>query len=223
MCFTETQSYLNTIILILGALYKMKYWRLALPLFFLSLKDLLQGLLYKYNENFKINRLLTSLSWIHICFQPLFVNMFISYFAPSNKIYFSIIFIICIIYGFYRITDLNEFDIQNDDDCIDKSKTNDFCADETQSYLGKYHIVYNFSKDIAPITDVLYIILMFLPCLFTKAKYIGILWFIFVLLIRFFGGYIFKLRNGEVASMWCFLSIVFVLPLAIFSKYFKKM
>ena len=101
MCFSETQSYFNTLILCLGSIYVYPKWRLVLPLFFLAMKDLLQGLLYKYNHNTKMSNMLTSLSWIHICFQPLFVNLISSYFDKENSTYWNKILFICLIYGIY--------------------------------------------------------------------------------------------------------------------------
>ena len=72
--------FINTIILIISGIYVYPKYRLTLPLFFLALKDLIQGLSYRNIEMNKSTQFLTSLSWIHICFQPLFVNIFVSYF-----------------------------------------------------------------------------------------------------------------------------------------------
>lgn len=124
MCFSETQSFINAIILISGSIYVYPKYRLTLFLIFLALKDLIQGFLYKYQHHEKHENILTVLSWIHICFQPLFVNIFMSNFSKNKneKNYWNIILIISFLYGIYTLTTLKEFDIQNDPDCITKNK-----------------------------------------------------------------------------------------------------
>ena len=93
-----------------------------------------------YKNNEKSKNILTSFSWIHLCFQPLFVNIFMSHFSKQNTYYWNSIFIISFLYGLYDITTLNEFDIQNDPDCIKKNEKNDLCSSHTTSYMGKYHV-----------------------------------------------------------------------------------
>ncbi len=192
MCFSENQSFLNFIILVIGSIYVYPKYKLSLFLIFLALKDLIQGLLYKYQNNEKLENILTSLSWVHISFQPLFVNIFMSNFTKNMGRFWSIIFIMCFVYGLYTLTTLNEFDIQNDPDCISKTRY-DFCSKQTTSYIGKYHIAYKFSRDNDILFfPIIYLILMFIPTLFTSARILGILWALFVGLI-----YIFFSNIGE--------------------------
>ena len=220
MCFSETQSFINTIILIIGSIYVYPKYKLTIFLIFLALKDLIQGLLYKYQNNKKIENILTTLSWIHICFQPLFVNIFMSNFSKNQNKYWNIIFIICFLYGLYTLTTLKEFDIQNDPDCIKKNKKDDFCSKYTTSYIGKYHIAYKFNRDNDKLFwPYLYLILMFIPSLFTSSRILVIIWGLFVSLIyKIFN----KIGEGEKAAIWCFLSIIFFLPISIFNKQISK-
>ena len=216
MCFSETQSFLNAFILIIGSIYVWPKYQLSISLIFLALKDLIQGFLYYYQNNKKVENILTSLSWIHICFQPLFVSIFLSYFSQNKQKYWNIIFLISFIYGMYTITLLNEFDIQNDPDCVSKKKDNDFCSTETTSYIGKYHVGYRFSRDRSIIIfPLIYMILLFVPSLFTNSRILGILWIIFASSIYI---YFNNVRSGEKAAMWCFLSILYFLPIAIFNE-----
>ena len=220
MCFSEKQSFINFIILIIGSIYVYPKYRLTLFLIFLALKDLIQGFLYKYQHNEKIKNVLTVLSWIHISFQPLFVNIFMSNFSQNKNNYWNIIFIICFLYGIYTLTTLNEFDIQNDPDCITKNKKNDFCSKYTTSYIGKYHIAYKFNRDNDILFfPIIYLILMFIPSLFTNSRMLGIIWGLFVGLIYIFFN---KIGEGEKAAIWCFLSIIFYLPIAVFNKQISK-
>jgi hypothetical protein len=219
MCFSENQSYINTVILVITSIYIYPKYRLSIPLLFLALKDLIQGLSYRNIAMNKSTQFLTSLSWIHICFQPLFLNILVSYFDKNFK-YWNIIFCICFIYGLYQITNLNEFDIQNDPDCIKENKYDDHCSKKTESYLGKYHLGYKFSTDYySNFYFIFYAILMFLPPLFTKGRSINIIWFIFVLIIRNIFG---KIGSGESVAIWCFSSIILAVPIAVFNKQISK-
>ena len=219
MCFSETQSFTNAIMLIIGSIYVYPKYRLSIFLIFLALKDLIQGFLYKYQHNEKIENVLTVLSWVHICFQPLFVNIFMSNFSQNKNNYWNIIFIISFLYGIYTLTTLKEFDIQNDPDC-NSNKKNDFCSINTTSYIGKYHIAYKFNRDNDILFfPIIYLLLMFIPSLFTNSRILGIIWGLFVGLInKIFN----NIGEGEKAAIWCFLSIIFFLPISIFNKQISK-
>ena len=219
MCFSETQSFINAILLIIGSIFVYPKYRLSIILIFLALKDLIQGFLYKYQHNEKIENVLTVLSWVHICFQPLFVNIFMSNFSQNKNNYWNIIFIISFLYGIYTLTTLKEFDIQNDPDC-NSNKKNDFCSINTTSYIGKYHIAYKFNRDNDILFfPIIYLILMFIPTLFTNSRILGIIWGLFVGLIYIFFN---NIGEGEKAAIWCFLSIIFFLPISIFNKQISK-
>jgi hypothetical protein len=234
MCFSETLSFINAGILIIGSFFVYPKYKLSIILIFLALKDLIQGFLYKFQNNETLENNLTVLSWIHICFQPLFVNIFMSNFSKNKNNYWNIIFIISFLYGIFALTTLKKFDIQNDPNCSisnngtdiesllsilqfrEKNKFNDFCAKETSSYIGKYHIAYKFNRD----TDILlfpvmYLILMIIPSLFTKSRILGIIWALFISIIYIFFN---NVGEGEKAAIWCFLSIIFFLPISIFNK-----
>jgi hypothetical protein len=221
MCFSEKQSFINAIILIIGSIYVYPKYKLSLFLIFLAIKDLIQGFLYHYQNNKKVENSLTILSWVHICFQPLFVNIFLSNFTKNKDNYWNIIFIICFVYGIYTLTTLKEFDIQNDPECITKNKKNDFCAKSTTSYIGKYHIAYKFNRDDDILFfPIIYLILMFIPILFTNANLLGSFWILFVGLLYIIFN---NIGEGEKAAIWCFLSISFFLPIAIFNKPISKL
>lgn len=223
MCFSEEMSYINFVILSLVAYGIRDKHRLAITLFFLGIKDLIQGMLYTNIRNNKDTKVLTSLSWIHISFQPLFVNLFFSYFDKNNELW-KYIFIACIIFGTYNITKLNEFDIQNDKRCHNYNKVTDYCSKNTGSYIGKYHLGYKFNLDLDSnnilLSTAFYMIIMFLPALFTKSRPIAIAWILFAGLLRI----IFRnTKRGELEAIWCFLSIIFALPVALLSDNIKNM
>lgn len=221
MCFSESQSFINAFMLTIVSIYVYPKYKLTIFLIFLALKDLIQGFLYKYQDNEKLKNMLSIISWIHICFQPLFINIFISYFSENKyNNYWNIIFIICLLYGIYTLTTLKEFDIQNDPDCIKIDKNDDFCSKYTTSYIGKYHVAYKFNRDNDLIFfPIIHLILIFVPSLFTNCRILGIIWGLFVILIYI---YFNNIGNGEKAAIWCFLSIVYFLPIAIFNEEISK-
>ena len=220
MCFSEAQSFINFIILIIGSIYVYPKYKLSLFLIFLASKDLIQGFLYKYHNDEKIKNKLVILSWAHICFQPLFVNIFLSNFSENKKYYWNIIFIISFIYGIYTLTTLSDLDIQLDPDCYTKHKVSDFCSERTTSYQGKYHIAYKFNRDNEILFfPIIYLIIMLLTSLFTKSKLLGIIWGLMIGLIYL---YFNNINYGETAAIWCFLSIIYFLPVAVFHKEISK-
>ncbi len=216
MCFSEKQSYINFILILLGSLYKRDNWRIALPLAFLSLKELIQGLLYRYKDNVKINNKLTILSWVHIGFQPLFVSMFMSNFSIKDSAYWNSIFLICALFAYYFITTLDDLDIQNDPNCIPTGDDDDYCSDKTLSYQGKYHIAYGFKTDENRHTAInIFTVLMFLPALLTKSRLIGLGFAIFSGVLQFITR---NLRRGEFSAIWCFAIFGFFLPIGLLEK-----
>lgn len=218
MCFSETQSYINTIILIITSIYVYPKYRLSIPLIFLALKDLIQGLSYRNIKMKKSTQLLTSLSWIHISFQPLFINIFFSHFDKNFK-YWNVIFRICFLSALYHITILNEFDIQNDQDCVKKNKYDDYCSKKTHSYMGKYHLGYKFNTDHDRIFTWVIILLMIIPSLLSKSRLLTII-FSIVSYIMF--NIFYKIGIGERSAIWCFLIIIYFIPYAVFNKQISK-
>lgn len=218
MCFSETQSYINAFILVSTSLYFVnKEWKIALPAAFLASKDLLQGLLYRYHNDYNLSPILARLSWLNISFQPLIVNIFLSYFDNNNNYYWNNMYIALFVFGCNYITTLSAFDIQNDDDCNDIN--NDFCSDKDGAYIGKYHVAYKFKTEQG--YSFLPVLLMILPALFTKAWKISLIWLFFIVLL----GTIFNnnvVRNGELGAIWCFLSIIPFIPVVYYKSYFKK-
>lgn len=233
MCFSETQSYLNAILLGGTGIYTLPNYKLSLTAIYFSFKELLQGLLYNYQGNQPILKLIATLSWVHIVFQPLILNIFFSHFAPNFK-FWNIIFILSIILGIMMTMELNELDIQNDPDCKPKNKNDDFCK-KTGGYIGKHHIAYSFhtDKEWKPFHMWIYWQILFVvPVLFTKAWPIGLFSILLVVLIHITYDYIHNIKpdplptqtyefSGEKSAIWCFLTIVFI-PIILFEKRIKK-
>ena len=219
MCFSETSSFINFILLSGYGTYLFKTWRVALPLWYLGLKDLLQALLYRYMDTPHIENILGMLSYVHICFQPFIFNMIFSYFdtASNKKSYWNIIFVITFLWGLWCLTYHHRFDIQNDPDCNDKKS--DYCSSEDGGYNGKYHLGYKFKteKPDRP----MYPVLLFLPSLFTRVYPLSLSIAAIALTLEQMT-ILLGVRNGEFAAIWCFLSIIYLIPIAFFRKSILK-
>lgn len=237
MCFSENQSYLNAILLASAGLYKISTPKIGFIGIYYAIKELLQGLLYKYHyKNDKdMKRLYATISYVHICFQPLALSIFFSYFDPNPKLFnWNTIFIIAFIFGILMTTTLHELNIENDPECIKDNPDDDFCAEETGAYMGRYHIAYQFKtdKDWEPIRIWHYwIFLFFVPVLFTKAYPLGLFFAITVLFIFALYNYLNNIQGipgtvkeyqGEKGAIWCFLTIGFI-PFMLFDKQIKKL
>ena len=233
MCFSETQSYINAALLAGTGIYASPNYKLSITAIYFSIKELLQGLLYKYQGNKSMLKLLGIGSWIHIAFQPLFLNIFYSHFVPNFK-FWNIVFILCIILGIIISMELDALDIQNDPDCTSDNPNDDFCSKETGGYMGKYHIGYKFKTDKRwePINMWHYwLFLGFGIVLFTKGYPLGISFLIFVFSIYSIYNYLNDIQgipgtvqeySGEKAAIWCFLTVGFV-PLILYEKKIRKL
>ena len=82
------------------------------------------------------------------------------------------------------------------------------------------NIAYKFNRDNDILFfPIIYSILMFIPTLFTNSRILGIIWGLFIGLIYLFFN---NIGEGEKAAIWCFLSIIFFLPIGIFNKQISK-
>lgn len=84
--------------------------------------------------------------------------------------------------------------------------------------MGKYHIGYKFNLNNNKfLFNIVYKLLYIIPGIFSRASILYLLWFIFYYIILKVSK-INKLRNGEFSAIWCFMSIIFGIPIALFSK-----
>jgi hypothetical protein len=233
MCFTETQSYINSVALIASGSYVINSdFKPALVAFFFSIKELLQGLLYRFQGNKEMLKNLAMLSYIHLCSQPFMMNVLFMHFAPSKSMFWNIILTLTFIFALYAVTTLDELDIQDDPNCKSDNNKQDFCAKETTAYIGKYHVGYKFNTDKQQsYANVWYWwwALFFIPALFTKSKYLSLLvlgggvsvFLVYDYLLNIYPLVLNLTNTGEKGAMWCFLSIALI-PIVLFGKSVKK-
>ena len=218
MCFTETQSYVNTVILVVVAVIKIKSPLLSSSLAFLALKDLIQGLSYRSIRRNTSTNLLTVLSWVHISFQPLFCNLIFGMHFDPEYPHWKWIIGMCVVFAVYNLTILREFDVQGDPPCKKRGPLDDHCSPRTESYIGEFHIGYRFALDNTRfVFDVGYIVLLMAPFL-TKAWKINAFWLGSVGLLRAAAMWT-RVKSGEFAAIWCFLSILVGVPVALLDRH----
>jgi hypothetical protein len=224
MCFSKEFSFFNFGLLAGYAAYLQMYstekdiWKLYVPLFYLGLKDFLQGFLYIFDKVEIYKYYLSILSYVHICFQSLFANIFFSFFSPFSNFFnvinfWNSVFIFNFIFGLYQLTNLDVFDIFKEAPYC-KDKLYDFCSDKNGSYIGKYHVAYKFRTKYK--YSPLFYLFIFMPALFTNSYILSIISAMIsgLLVLIIFQ----KIRGGEQAAIWCLLNIIFFLPVAYYRK-----
>jgi hypothetical protein len=207
MCFGKTWSAVSLTIMLISAAvciyFKGSYLILAM-LIFLASKELIQFLLYTTGLrkcNTIWNKFLTSASWVHICFQPFFVNLFFSALS-RNKVMYRIPLFLSLIYALFNLPVLREIGGNSKHRCQTDYSSN-LCRAQTCSINGKYHLAYGFnlkSADNSGSTpnNFTYNLLSFAP-----AYIIGD-WFLATIhLLVAFLSYRFITNVGEGSAIWC--------------------
>jgi hypothetical protein len=223
MCFSKELSFFNFGLLAGYAAYLQIYskekdiWLLYYALYYLGFKDFLQGCLYLLDKVEIYKYYLSILSYIHICFQPLFVNIFFSYFSPLSNFfninnYWSSVFLFNLLFGLYQLTNLDVFDIFREAPYC-KDKASDLYSNTNSSYIGKYHVAYKFRTKYK--YSPFFYFFMLIPALLTNSYILAIINIIFISIISYICC---NLRSGEIAAIWCLLSILLFLPVTYYRK-----
>jgi hypothetical protein len=206
MCFGKTWSVISFSLLTLttvAGLYFRIPSRITLATGFLAIKELIQVLLYHHLDNgcTDVNKYLTAAAWIHISFQPLFMNLFISAFSATPKLY-DVPLMLCFIYAVVNMFRLREIGGQNTKQCIPDDST--LCRPVTCSKAGKHHVAYGFalnSADVSIHTPSLfaYFLLSFAPAFIIGDWLFGVINASVAIMS-------FTLNThdaGEAAAIWC--------------------
>jgi len=160
---------------------------------------------YKYK---KIINIIIFLSHIQINFQPLFVNIFLSIFDKNKKVFWNIVFIICVTYGFILTIPLKHIFF------CDYSIYNYNHSNEIP--LEKYCTECKLKKNrLDKINRLFYTALMCIPGLITKAIIITGTWILFVLFLHFIFD---NVKSEEFSELLCLLSIVYVIPISLYGS-----
>ena len=139
MCFSENMSLaIGLSGICFGIYFYDKNIYASIGITYFALMEIIQFFQYKVINkcNNKYNKFLTYLGYIHICFQPLFFNIWL--FAFTEKRNFIYIYM-CLIAGIlllYRI-----FSVKDHELC--DTNTEPLCGKKTCSFSGNKHIAWN--------------------------------------------------------------------------------
>ncbi|PIN89558.1 hypothetical protein COU60_03020 [Candidatus Pacearchaeota archaeon CG10_big_fil_rev_8_21_14_0_10_34_76] len=174
-----------------------------MPLGYFALMEGLQAITYLYlgSCDFSGNQLLTFLSYMHIVFQPIFINAFILYFIPAKvrkKIIWPV-FTLAAIITIILILKIYPFEWAGS--CTPGTA---MCGEELCSYMGNWHLAWSIPFNDVGIFSMLTFYLLgayALPLIYGswKATLVGLTW----------TGIAFLLSSNphEWTAIWCLMSV----------------
>ena len=210
MCFSEEMSFGLSILGLVSTylLYHMgKDWRVYVPIFYLTVMEILQYFSYlalRKNQS-KLLKILTVITYIHICFQPLVINIWFSNYIPDSYLpRMATIIQLCLIIGLFLVLRLNEI-IAVPDDKLCNIRREDMCDTESLIREGKSHLYYLF-RVRAPEYTVpslfVHFLFVFFPAILLKIKVIPYLSIVVGYIIAYLISY-----PKEAAAVWCAFSV----------------
>ena len=139
MCFSENMSLTISIVGIVSSIYFFKINIYAsIGIFYFSLMELIQYFQYKVinqcDSNY--NKFLTRIGYLHICFQPLFFNIWLFAFIKKPKfvfLYMSFIAGLLLASRLFFVKDNELCDTNNEP----------LCGPKTCAFSGERHIAWN--------------------------------------------------------------------------------
>jgi hypothetical protein len=137
MCFSENISLaIGLIGLFAGAYFYTKNKYAGIGIAYFALMEIIQFFQYKVINkcNNKYNKWLTVLGYIHICFQPMFFNLWL--FAFTAKPVFEFVYM-SFIAGLFLLSRV--FFVKDNELC----KNEPLCGSNTCSFSGEKHIAWN--------------------------------------------------------------------------------
>ncbi len=206
MCFGKTWSGVSFSTLVLMSCVCIFYnvpFAITIGLIFLASKELLQFLLYKNLDSCNnINNILTILSWVHISFQPFFINLFISAFSKKPEFY-RLPLALSLLFALANIARLRDISFYNHAVCAENIKDN-MCRKATCSTSGKYHLAYGFNLNSADIgvwtpSFFSFTLLMFAPAFIIGDWQLALINAVVAHASARFASH----DNGEGAAIWC--------------------
>jgi hypothetical protein len=227
MCFGKTWS-ATALLACVGfqvLLWKRTDWRVRAFIAFLGFKELLQLLLVvaieQRGECDAFNRVLTTLSWVHISLQPLFVNLLFSAFAPdtpSMRHAFRLVFGLCATFAVFNLFALWETRPAwaHRSQCV-ASVENSMCRTASCATLGRLHVAYGFRLESADDSSWVpgmfaYQLLSFAPALMLGQWILPLTHFAVLLVNRVV---LAPQDMGEAAAMWCVNTPVVLIVVAL--------
>ncbi len=210
MCFgtawTGISMSICAIVSVLCLAFGIDFRITAAPLF-LFLKEWIQYQSYQDLRCNRRNQVLSTMSWIHISFQPLIVNLFFSYFAPNRAKEYRLVIWLCGIYAIFNMFRLRELRGSISEEC--QSNPTSICKPNTCSYMGVRHLAYGFqlqtADDIRSPSWFSYLLLSFAPVFILGPRSLGAVH----LGVAFLAVLLGSGNWGETSAIWCLNSFWF--------------
>ena len=139
MCFSENMSLTISVMGILSSIYFLKLnIYAAIGIFYFSLMELIQYFQYKVIDQCdnNYNKILTIIGYLHICFQPLFFNIWLFAFTKKPNFIFLYMSFIAGLLLASRILPVKDNELCD-------TNNEPLCGPKTCSFSGKRHIAWN--------------------------------------------------------------------------------
>jgi len=179
---------------------------LWIPLGYFAIMETLQALTYIYigDCSSPMNQLLTFLSYIHISFQPIFINLIFLYFIPARfrKKIFTVVMILSFLATIFMLAKVYPFDWAGTCNPADA-----MCAKSLCSIKGSWHIAWHVPlNNLGNGISSYYLAAIILPLIFGSWRAV-----IYTLI---FGPGLAKIISSspnEWPAIWCLMSIALIL------------
>ena len=212
MCWSAPASIILTSAGLGGTIYAVKQKKsklLWLPLLYFSLMEGLQVVQYFFIDQcgLYINQLLTVLGFIHIAFQPFFINAFALYFVPKKfaKKIAPWVYTICFLATVAMLLQLYPFHAVGSSASACIPGQQEMCGNNLCTVSGEWHLAWNIPLSMYPHS--IYISSFFLfPLLYGSWKITLVSFLIGPLLVSSLSSNI-----NERPAIWCFLSVAYIL------------
>lgn len=211
MCFSMEMSYGISVAAIGSAVYIAKQGapkRAWVPIVFFASMEALQGTQYIWVDQCGefANKFMVYLAWLHICFQPLFFNMWISYFIPDKEksdYYMKLMTKLCLIAGLLLAARALPFPH------LCKAGEGLFCDLVACAYSGNLHIAWHIPLAETGIYQMrpgmfIHFFLFFIPAIVAGRYWIS-------LFVYLTGPVLSSFMTDDINEMpviWCFFSTV---------------
>jgi len=215
MCWSFTASIIFTTIGLLASIYLIRKKDdkfLWIPLIYFSLMELLQVFTYVYlNQcDLPINQILTYLGYLHIAFQPFFINMVFMHFIPKHvkKKIECYVYTICFASSILMIVQAYPFAWAK----VCEAGVSAMCGTQLCSVSGTWHLAWMIPyKDFGWLFALAYTLPAFIvPFIYGSWKIN-----IYHILLGPLLARLLSANPNEWPAVWCLLSIAFILAIFI--------
>jgi len=185
--------------------YKKKEKSLWIIVGYFAIMELLQALAY-FNLNncgSPFNQIITYLSYLHIVFQPFFVNAFMMYFIPkeTKKRISGWVYALCFIVAISMLVKVYPFAWAGTCD-----SAGSLCGAQMCSMSGSWHLIWALPLNSMPLVSAAHFFVMFiLPIIYGSWKAA-----VYSFLLGPALAWLLSSSMHEVAAIWCLFSIAII-------------